>query len=270
LSLRKLPGAAMARRLAIAAVLGAACVAAPPAAHAAPSGAVPGIVCGLSQRAVQESSGGVWVISRANAYDTSGQKLCIRPAPGGRPGFTVATNLRYTGLWQAYPFTGWGCAYDLCTRGANPVRVSALPRAASMSWSWRSGGAKGIWNASVDDWFSKTDQITSQDNGAELMIWLSTPEGYTGGRLVHIGHRAYWFMHWRAHHGKVSWWYVQFRTTKTVSGVRQLWLRPFLRFLERQRPRLVVPSWYLTSVHAGYELVSGGKGLQTTWFNFHA
>ena len=28
-------------------------------------------------------------------------------------------------------------------------------------------------------------------------------------------------------------------------------------------------SWWLTSVHAGYELVSGGKGLTTTWFNVH-
>lgn len=33
--------------------------------------------CGLAQRITQQASGGVWVISRANAYDTSGQRLCI-------------------------------------------------------------------------------------------------------------------------------------------------------------------------------------------------
>lgn len=260
----------MTHRFALAASLAIACVALLGfATSAAPAAAVSGLACGLSQRVNQVASGGVHVVSRPNAYDTSGQRLCIRPAAADAPGFTITTNLGYTGLWQAYPFTGWGCAYSLCTQGASPVRVAALPRSASTSWSWRSGGAKGYWNASLDIWFSKHDQITSQDNGAELMIWLGTPRGYTGGQRVRIGHRTYWFMHWRAHHGKTSWWYVQFRTTKTVSGVRQLWLRPFLRFLERQRPRLIVPTWYLTSVHAGYELVSGGKGLRTTWFNAH-
>jgi hypothetical protein len=39
------------------------------------------------------------------------------------------------------------------------------------------------------------------------------------------------------------------------------------RFLEQRG--LVLPSWWLTSVHAGYELVSGGKGLTTTWFKVH-
>jgi hypothetical protein len=39
---------------------------------------------------------------------------------------------------------------------------------------------------------------------------------------------------------------------------------PFVRFLERRR--MVHRSWWLTSVHAGYELVSGGGGLTTTWF----
>ena len=50
----------------------------------------------------------MWVISRANAFDTSGQRLCISGSTS-RPGFTVINNLRYTGAWQAYPFTGAGC-----------------------------------------------------------------------------------------------------------------------------------------------------------------
>jgi hypothetical protein len=60
---------------------------------------------------------------------------------------------------------------------------------------------------------------------------------------------------------------VQFRFLSVVHGVRRLWIMPFLRFLEGQG--LVRPSWWLTSVHAGYELVSGGNGLTTTWFNVH-
>ena len=66
----------------------------------------------------------------------------------------------------------------------------------------------------------------------------------------------------------ICWNYIQFRFTQTTAGVRSLWLMPFVRFLEARG--LILPSWWLTSVHAGYELVSGGKGLETTWFNFHA
>ena len=230
----------------------------------------PALVCGLSQRVFQEASGGVGVLSRANAFDTSGQQLCIRPAANDAPGFTVTTGLRYTGAWQAYPFTGVGCAYYLCSpRTDLPKKVRYLPSWANTSFSWRSNGASGYWNASYDIWFDKYDQISTEDNGAELMIWLRTPPGYTGGQLVRIGHREYWFMHWRAcDPSHICWNYLQFRTTRKLGGVRDLWLHPFIAFLEGQG--LVRPSWWLTSIHAGYELVSGGKGLQTTWFNAHA
>jgi hypothetical protein len=223
--------------------------------------------CGLTQRIVQESSGGIWTYSRPNAFDVSGQRYCIRPN-ASTPGFTVMNNLRYTGLWQAYPFTGVGCAYNYCTRNTDlPKRVSSLPYGANVSWSWRGANAPGIWNAAFDDWFDKSDNTTTQNNGAELMIWLRTMPGYGGGQRVRIGHRWYWFLHWRAHNGPVSWWYVQFRTMKTVTGVKNLWLKPFLTFMKRRG--LMQPSWYLTSIHAGYEIVSGSKGLHTTWFNAH-
>ena len=60
---------------------------------------------------------------------------------------------------------------------------------------------------------------------------------------------------------------VQFRFLNVVHSVRRLWIMPFIRFLEGRR--LIRPSWWLTSVHAGYELVSGGQGLTTTSFNVH-
>lgn len=248
------------------------------AAAAAPaSAATAPLVCGLSQRAGQVSSGGVGILSRANAFHTDGQ-LCIRPAPGGKPGFTVVDNLPYDGPedWQAYPFTGWGCAYDLCTPGAHPIRLSKLPRSASTSYSWRPNGAGGIYNAAFDDWIDRTGQTSTEDNGAELMIWLRTMPGYCfkagyhdcGQVLVKIGHRRYWFGSGRScDKVRICWNYLQFRTTTTVRGVKDLWLRPFLKFLEARR--LVRPRWFLTSIHAGFELVSGGKGLQVSWMNAH-
>jgi hypothetical protein len=223
--------------------------------------------CGLAQRIVQRASGGVQVLSRANPFDTSGQPLCISGSTK-RPGFTVLNNLRYTGAWQAYPFTGAGCAYYLCSPGTDlPKQVRKLPPWANSSFAWH-GPASGNWNASYDIWFDKRDQISTEDDGAELMIWLRPNPGYRGGELVHVGKHRYWFVHWRAcDHEGICWNYVQFRFTHRMYGVRQLWLMPFIRFLERRY--LVSPKWWLTSVHAGYELVSGGKGLTTTWFNVH-
>jgi Glycosyl hydrolase family 12 len=261
------------------------------------------VACGLSQRITQQASGGVQVISRPNAFDVSGQRLCISGTTR-RPGFKVLDNLRYTGAWQAYPFTGAGCAYNLCSPHTDmPMQVRRLPGNANTSFSWRGSQAPGNWNASYDIWFDHDDQTTAQDDGAELMIWLRPNPGYKGGVRVRIAKRQYWFMHWRTcqragpagvtppragpgvtpprggpeitppragpgAHAGICWNYVQFRFLSVVHGVQRLWLMPFIRFLEGQ-DHLVRGSWWLTSVHAGYELVSGGKGLHTTWFNVH-
>lgn len=240
--------------------------------------------CGMAQRITQRSSGEMWVISRPNPFNTSGQRLCISGSTT-RPGFTVLNNLRYTGAWQAYPFTGAGCAYQLCSPHTDlPMQVRDLPATANTSFDW-TGSAPGNWNASYDIWFDHHDQITAQDDGAELMIWLRPNPGYRGGVRVHISKRWYWFVHWRTcnsarqmgvtppraspgDHAGICWNYTQFRFLGVVHGVHRLWLMPFIQFLEGQ-DHLVRPSWWLTSVHAGYELVSGGKGLTTTWFNVH-
>ena len=222
--------------------------------------------CGLSQRITQQASGGVWVISRPNAFDTSGQRLCISGS-AARPGFKIMNNLRRTGAWQAYPFTGAGCAYNLCSPHTDlPKQVRTVPRWASTSFSWH-GPAPGRWNASYDIWFDHHDQYVRQDDGAELMIWLRPNPGYRGGVRVHVGHHRYWFMHWRACGAGLCWNYTQFRFTRVVHGVRRLRIMPFVHFLERRG--LMRSSWWLTSIHAGYELVEGGKGLTTTWFNVH-
>jgi hypothetical protein len=222
--------------------------------------------CGLTNWISQEASGGVWTLSRANAFDTSGQTLCITAHSG--VGFTVDNNLRYTGLWQAYPYTGVGCAYGLCTHGTDlPKQVGRLPYWANTSFSWRSNGAQGSWNASYDIWFDTRNQITTEDNGAELMIWLKTNVGYAD-QLVRVGKHWFYFSHWRpCDPSGICWNYVRFIFTGVLGGVKNLWLMPFIRYAEARG--LISPSWWMTSVHAGYELVSGGKGLETTWFNFH-
>lgn len=220
--------------------------------------------CGLNQRITQTASGGIQVLSRPNPFNTT-HTFCIRPR--GQVGYTVMNNLSWNGRVRAFPFSGVGCAYDLCSARTDlPKQVSRLAYNANMSWDW-SGISSGYWNASYDLWFSKTNQITSQDNGAELMIWLRTPPGYAGGHLVNVPHAGrFWLMHWKACNSGICWNYIQFRFLRTVHGAR-LRMRPFIRYAESLG--LIQPRWYLTSVHAGYEIWSGGKGLQTDWFNAH-
>ena len=228
-------------------------------------------ICGLDHRVMQNSSGGVKVISRPNPFGP-GARLCVRLS-GSRPGFHIVTSVRFTGLVQAYPFTGVGCAYALCSQGTDlPRRVRSLSPRTNTSWTWW-GSTNGFWNASFDIWFDTRNQTTTQDNGAELMIWLRTPPGYTPGHLVWVRGNWFWFTSWRTGHTvchagrcqRQTWNYIQFRFLRTTHGVRGLRLLPFIQFAERRG--LIRPSWWLTSVHAGYELWSGGRGLATTWFN---
>ena len=228
-------------------------------------------ICGLDHRVMQNSSGGVKVVSRPNPFGP-GARLCVRLS-GSRPGFHIVTSVRFTGLVQAYPFTGVGCAYALCSQGTDlPRRVRSLSPRTNTSWTWW-GSTNGFWNASFDVWFDTRNQTTTQDNGAELMIWLRTPPGYTPGHLVWVRGNWFWFTSWRTGHtvchaGRCqlqTWNYIQFRFLRTTHGVRGLRLLPFIQFAEHRG--LIRPSWWLTSVHAGYELWSGGGGLATTWFN---
>jgi len=107
------------------------------------------------------------------------------------------------------------------------------------------------------------------------MIWLRTPPGYPIGRRVYVRGIG-WFMytHWLTGHKQCdkagrcylqTWQYIQFRFLHTTHAVRRLRLLPFIQFAIGVG--LISPSWWLTSVHAGYELWSGGRGLSTTWFN---
>jgi Glycosyl hydrolase family 12 len=156
-------------------------------------------ICGLDHRVMQNAAGGIKVISRPNPFGTTWH-LCVQLS-GSHPGFRITTNVPFNGQVQAYPFTGVGCAYKLCSEGTDlPRRVRSLSPRIESSWAWR-GTTRGLWNASYDIWFDTRDQITTQDNGAELMIWLRTPPGYSPGRMVRVpGVGWFWFTNWRARH----------------------------------------------------------------------
>lgn len=119
----------------------------------------------------------------------------------------------------------------------------------------------GIYNASYDIWFNKTDAHPAQDNGTEVMIWIAHPginDQHAYIRYVTIEGIRWGVMAWRAYNGRdhVYWNYVAFLAVQQRSAVFRLWLNPFFRNAIANYE--LSPNWWLTGIDFGFELVSGG------------
>jgi Glycosyl hydrolase family 12 len=225
------------------------------------------VSCGAAGRFISESTGGNWTVSRANEFANDTSRFCITKV--GRDGFKIDNNIQNPDTVHAYPFDGVGCAYDLCSWNTwLPMKVKSLPGNIRSSFWW-TGSTKGAWNTSYDVWFDKHDQTSRQDDGAELMVWLRSPPGYGAGksRLVTVNGKRYWFMTWTMLQKStgITWKYLQFRELGTTHRVTNLNLSAFIGWCRSRG--YIKPSWWMTSIHSGYELWSGGKGLVTTKFN---
>jgi len=165
---------------------------------------------------------------------------------------------------MAYPNIFRGCSWGLCSpRSGLPARAGRLQK---LSTSWYTTlHASGRWAAAYDIWFDRKNQITGQNNGAELMIWLNT-RGFPADRapIVRVDHTRWRVQRWVVIRGGKRWNYIQFRRVHPTNHVHRLGLVPFIRVC--QRYGWIRPSWWLTSVEAGFEIWRGGAGLATTRF----
>src|ERR1700691_1912992 len=120
---------APARKLAAAMTAAAAILTLTAATQAATVTAGP--ACGMAQRTTAEATGGIWTLSRPNPFGlpaAQASHFCIKAS--ATPGFAITSNVPYDGAVRAFPFTGVGCAYDLCSRGTDlPKKVRTLPAA---------------------------------------------------------------------------------------------------------------------------------------------
>jgi Glycosyl hydrolase family 12 len=121
----------------------------------------------------------------------------------------------------------------------------------------------GVYNASYDIWFNRTDAHPSQNNGTEIMIWLAHPgldDSHAITRYVTIDGIHWGVMDWTAFNPRagVSWHYVAFMAVHQRSSVFRMWLNPFFRNAIANGE--LSPNWWLTAIDFGFELVSGGVG----------
>jgi hypothetical protein len=209
-------------------------------------------------------AGATYVVQN-NRWGASTEQ-CITAAASG-VGFTVDT-ARHTNNAgpAAYPSIYRGCVYGYCTvRSPFPRKVSDLGNLRS-SWATSRPTAGGTqqYDTAYDIWFDPSATQAGRNTGAEMMIWLNRtswvqPIGQKYDEIVLAGTR------WEVWYGRIDLPVISFVRKTPTTSVSNLPLTDFVR--EATRAGVVKPTWYLTSVQAGFEPWTGGTGLRTSSFS---
>lgn len=131
-------------------------------------------------------------------------------------------------------------------------------------------------NVSYDIWFNRSYELpqdVKQDDGAEIMIWLSEPGlgSPRWGRLTEIGHLWWRVQGWVADHNGTTWNYVRYIAVRPLGSVNRLWLNQVFRDAERHDDTGSGPdlnsAWWLTGIDFGAEMNAGGKGFTVSRYS---
>jgi hypothetical protein len=150
-----------------------------------------------------------------------------------------------------------------------PRPVSSLPTITTSLSHNADGSIPGIYNAAYDVWFSKNPTGDANNpSGGYLMVWLYSPtQKQPVGGMVAAGQTI---------PGVDGYWNVSTGTTNNVpviSYVRQqnttsmtFNLTAFIADAVAKYPGTIQSGWYLSNVFGGFEIWSGGTGLQVTCY----
>lgn len=204
----------------------------------------------------------------------SGASQTITYGPGTKFKVTAQAGTGQNGAPASYPSL-WIGAYDnRSTSGSGlPKAVSSITAGSiPTSWSWKDNGATGSYNAAYDVWFSTSsggDPNATAPSGGYLMVWLyDPPDNQPIGSLLtqngtaNIGGQNYsvWYgTNTGSNKPCVS--YVAQSKMSSLNGN----LGDFIR--DAVQRGYVQNSWYLSTVFTGFEIWSGGVGLETTDFS---
>ncbi|MFC0842782.1 RICIN domain-containing protein [Streptomyces noboritoensis] len=234
----------------------------------APSASATGALC--DQYGSAPVSGGTYIVQNNEWGDTIGQ--CVNAFDGGFTYTSGYHNLPGSPKPAGYPSIYAGCHWGNCSSGNGlPQQVSSFTNPQSHVDFTTTGD--GQWDAAYDIWFDTNAHPSGQNNGTELMIWANhagppTPYGRQVGTVWLEG--ANWDV----------WYGPQSSTTdgvtitwNTVSYVRQQPVDSLTvnikDFTNDSKARgYLQPSWYMTSVQAGFEPWVGGPGLGVRNFSY--
>ncbi|MER6673434.1 cellulose binding domain-containing protein [Streptomyces sp. NPDC000983] len=171
---------------------------------------------------------------------------------------SVPTN----GAPKSYPSVFNGCHYTNCSPGTSlPTQVSTISSApSSISYGFVNDA---VYNASYDIWLDPTPR-TDGVNRTEIMIWFNRvgpiqPIGSQTGTAT-VGGRS-WEV-WTGSNGAND--VISFVAPSAIAQ----WSFDVMDFVDQAVSRgLAQPSWYLTSVQAGFEPWQNGAGLSVNSFS---
>lgn len=241
-----------ARLIAAASAVAAAAVVTGGIVLSSPASAVNTTLCG--QYESTKVQGGEYIVQN-NRWGT-GAAQCI---DADEDGFTITQQdgVNSGGAPTAYPSFVWGCHYNNCTNNFAPIQASSAKFDTIGSKAKMSYVSGGVWNASYDIWFDPTARKDGQNTGAELMVWLNksggaSPVGSKVGTATTAGGT------WDVWFGNSGWNVISYVRTSAAPSI-DFKVTDF--YDDAVRRGYAQDSWYMTSIQAGFEPWSGGKGL---------
>jgi len=225
-----------------------------------------GTLSGQYDAAHVTCNGQDYIVQNNEWGSTAGQTITY--GPGTNFKVTVQNGTGVGGAPASYPSIFIGANGGRSTAGSGlPKAVSALGTVQT-SWTWAANGASGAYNAAYDVWFSTSsagDPSLSAPSGGYLMVWLYKPTANSPiGSMIKsatIGGQDWnvWYGN-NSSNGKPCVSYVAQQNLNSLSF-------DLNQFIQDAVTRgYVQSSWSLTNVFSGFEIWSGGVGLQTTDF----
>lgn len=189
-------------------------------------------------------------------------QMASRPTNGGPTGF---------------PSMFIGANSRNSTMGSNlPKAVSALTTVPT-AWIWNDNGTladttTNIYNVAYDVWFSTNaagEPTASGPSGGYLMVWLYDPPAAEpiGGDPMFTdvtipGVSGTWDV-WIGPNGSRP--CISYVRTETAMGL-SFDLNSFIKDAVMNRPNTIQSTWHLTNIFTGFEIWTGGVGLESTAF----
>lgn len=226
--------------------------------------------CFMSIAAAQSTCSPNFVIelhSRYNFQMNKNDSPLEECAAINRTGFTITAanfNNATNGPPAAYTSIYRGCHWGNCS-GSNPFPIQEANLASARSSVHFSQPRGYSNNAAYDIWFNQTSALTSQPNGAEVMIWLNHQGKIQpfGSRVATAAINGVQYEVWTG--DQSSWRIVSYVATSPVTSVTGLDLLPF--FQDAISRHSLDPSWWVIDIEFGFEIWTGGQGLGVSDFS---
>jgi cellulose 1,4-beta-cellobiosidase len=246
------------RRLAMAALVGAAAMMLPVAtAHAATTTCAP--------QGTISANGGEYTI-QANEWNSSAQQ-CITYNSGTSWSVSTANFNLSGGAPATYPSIYKGCHWGACTSGSGlPIQVNKLTSAVS-SWN-TTQPASGAYDVAYDLWTNSAATTGGQPDGSEIMIWLNSRGGVSpfGSKVASASIGG---LNWDVWTGRqTSWNIVSYVLQGGGTAFNNLDVKSLID--DSVARGVTNANHYLLDAEAGFEIWQGGQGLATNSFSFNA